>query len=43
MFNIKHLGNLSLKQKVVVVHMHEWKFKANIARNDTLEVHVGLN
>ena len=32
-----------LKQKLVVVQTLEWKFKASIARNATIEAHLGPN
>ena len=32
-----------LKQKLVVVQTLEWKFKANVARNATIEAHLGPN
>ena len=35
-FHILH-GEYVLKQKVVVLQILEWKFKANIARNTTSE------
>ena len=41
-FHILH-GEYLLKQKVVVVKTFEWKFKTNIARNDTFEVCLGPN
>ena len=41
-FHILH-GEYLLKQKVVVVQILEWKFKANIARNATFEGCLGPN
>ena len=32
---------IPFKAKVVVVQTHEWKFKANIARNNAFEVCLG--
>ena len=41
-FYVLHVEYI-LKQKVVVIHTHEWKFKANIARNATFEGRLRLN
>ena len=41
-FHILH-GEYLLMQKVVVVKIHEWKFKANIAENATFEGRLGPN
>ena len=39
-FHILH-GEYFLQQKVVVLHTLEWKFKANIDRNATCQLHLG--
>ena len=36
-------GEYLLKQKIVLVQILEWKFKANIARNATFEGCLGSN
>ena len=41
-FHILH-GEYLLKQKVVVVQVLEWKFKANIARNAAFGRRLGPN
>ena len=43
--NLFHIlnGEYLLKQKVVVVQILEWKFKANIARSATCEGLLGPN
>ena len=41
-FHILH-GEYLLKQKVVVVQVLEWKFKANIARNTAFGRRLGPN
>ena len=41
-FHILH-GEYLLKQKVMVIQILEWKFKANVARNATLEGCLGPN
>ena len=41
-FHILH-GEYLLKQKVVVVQILEWKFKANRARNVTFQGRLGSN
>ena len=36
-------GEYLLKQKVVVVQIFQWKFKANVARNASFEVRLWQN
>ena len=41
-FHVLH-GEYLLKEKVLLVHIPEWKFKVDIARNTTFEGHLGSN